>query len=213
MDADLPALFDLPEPVPGSTDRRIGRGRARETYRRTVTADVWIERPEELRQAALNAFETGIVAEFDSAEHEDEVKPAGDDEHVVDDPRADIATSDASALSWMIEPTTGHWELPNEDAFQLVGGSVTVEPGEDGRCRAAWSAVIKLRDARAFRKSALAKCPAGDTAAREEADKSLAAAWNLLVDPYGPIRDVSGIVWKPGSVSVEQVLARPNRSL
>ncbi|MGH3771150.1 MAG: hypothetical protein ACRDRW_07110 [Pseudonocardiaceae bacterium] len=93
---DQPGLFDLAG-LDVAAPARSGRGRARETYARTVVADVTIQNHHTLRAAALRAFSGGIVL-LDLPPDEPDDLP---------DTEEEIATSDAAAVQWCLEPTTG----------------------------------------------------------------------------------------------------------
>jgi len=58
MDVNEPGLFDMPDCEPPAPPERPQRGRNRETWARTVTAEVAIIDAEALREAALRVQET-----------------------------------------------------------------------------------------------------------------------------------------------------------
>ncbi len=106
---DQPGLFDLIVPeVPAPA--RSGRGRARETYARTVVADVTIQNRQALRAAALGVLDGGIVLIGESSDEPDDLL----------DPRKEIATSDAAAVHWCLEPTTGMELLLESGAVRIL---------------------------------------------------------------------------------------------
>jgi hypothetical protein len=93
---DQPSLFDLPDPVPPRPPTRSGRGRARETFARTVVADVSVYDAGALRAKASRALDHSVVI-GGAADTED-----GD----LLDPREEISTarpprcSGASSRPW-----------------------------------------------------------------------------------------------------------------
>ncbi len=85
--SDQPGLFDLVVPeVPNPA--HSGRGRARETYARTVVADVTVANRQALQAATLGMLDTGIVV----------IGEPSDEPEDLSDLREEIATSDAAAL-------------------------------------------------------------------------------------------------------------------
>jgi hypothetical protein len=140
------ALFDLPtpQPPPARKDARTGRGRARETYARTVTAHITVQRVPILREAALRAFDDSPTI------------PVGDADDDGPDTREQIATDSGAALSWLLDPTQDLWPLLEADAIDLVAVDIDIDQTSPTRCRARWSVTVKLRDVTAFREVALA---------------------------------------------------------
>jgi len=199
---DEPALFDLPtaQPRPVPVDTRTGRGRTRETYARTVTADITVQRIPVLREAALRAYDDSPAIPFGDADDDDGL-----------DTREQIATDSGAALSWLLDPTQDLWALLEADAMDLVAVDIDIDLDAPTRCRARWTVAVKLRDVAAFRRVALASCPTAPAADREEIDHSLAAAWQHAADPFGPLRHIPGITFTPVEVSVEHLHARPRR--
>lgn len=194
-------LFDLPttQPQPASADGRTGRGRARETYARTVTADITVQRIPVLREAALLAFDDSPAIPIGGA----------DDDGL--DTREQIATDSAAALSWLLDPTQDLWPLLEAEAIDLLAGDIDIDQTSPTQCRARWAVTVKLRDVAAFRRVALASCPAADPAVREEINRSLAAAWQHAADPYAPLRHIPGVTVASIEVAVEHLHARSGR--
>jgi hypothetical protein len=207
MSADLPALFGLPEPAPQTppvTDAEPGR--VRQTYRRTVTADIQIVRPAVLHQAALDAIDHCVTIDLG---------PTDDDSDLLD-PQEEAAT-DVGALTWAVDPTCGLHDLLRTGAIALTDVTLDATDASPGRCRITWSTAIKLKDVPALHRHARKAWSNGTTPDVDDGDigrtigQSLAAAWNLAADPYAPLRGVPGIAWAPGTVAIEQVFARPAR--
>jgi len=195
------ALFDLPTPQPQSaaTDARTGQGRARETHARTVTADVTVQRIPVLREAALRAYDDSPAI------------PIGDADDDRPDTREQIATDSSAALSWLLDPTQNLWPLLEADAIHLLAVDIDIDQTTPTPCRARWTVTVKLRDVAAFRQVALATCPTDNVTAREEINRSLAAAWQHAADPYAPLRHIPGITFTPIEVTVEHLHARSGR--
>jgi hypothetical protein len=112
---DRPGLFDLPAQDPSPIPLRSARGRARETFARTVVADVTVCNAAALRAHALEALERAI--------------PIGDavDDADLLDPEEEIVTSSAAALQWCLEPTNGMWPLLESDAVRIDGIDLATE--------------------------------------------------------------------------------------
>lgn len=197
---EQPGLFDAPSP-PVPAPARPGRGRARETYARTVVADVTVRDAAALREEALRVLDDdGIVIGESPGMREDPL-----------DPREEAATSAAAALAWRLEPTAGLWPMLDAGAVQMIDVDLAVEEKSAAQVKARWTVTIKIRDAPAARALALAACPATDARARAEIGHSFAAVWRWAADPYTPLMGVPGITWSPVSVTVEQVMSRPAR--
>src|SRR5690349_14447700 len=95
-----PGLFDLPDPPPAPPPpppRDPGKRRARRA--RTTIADLHVVDRATLRHAAHRRLSDGITIDLG---------PADDDPDLLD-PHEEIATSDAAAVRWSIEPTAGIW--------------------------------------------------------------------------------------------------------
>jgi hypothetical protein len=193
---DRPGLFDLPAQDPSPIPLRSARGRARETFARTVVADVTVCNAAALRAHALEALERAI--------------PIGDvvDDADLLDPEEEIVTSSAAALQWCLEPTDGMWQLLESGAVRIDEITLSAEERGVRTVRASWTVTVKIRDAAATRELALEACPATDAAARAEIDRSFAAAWHWAAEPCAPLAGIPGVTWKCVEVSVEQVLAR-----
>ncbi len=191
------SLFQVPEPVALAPAARGGRGRARETWAREVSARVRVVDPAALRAAALRILDSGFTIDGVTADESDEA---------LTDPAEDIATSDAAALQWCIEPTDGMWPLLEAGAARIDHVEIAVDDvGADGLL-ARWSVTVRLQDVGALRD--LATRHPSDAGTDAEVKQSLAEAWVRAADPYAPLRGVPGVTWTPAAVSVEQVYAR-----
>ena len=118
------SLFQVPEPVALAPAARGGRGRARETWARDVSARVRVVDPAALRAAALRILDAAFTIDGVTADESDEA---------LMDPAEDIATSDAAALQWCIEPTDGMWPLLEAGAARIDHVEIAVDDvGADG---------------------------------------------------------------------------------
>jgi hypothetical protein len=200
--ADQPGLFDLPAPDLPVAVSRVGRGRAREVYARTVVADVRVQRPAVLHIEALCSFDqspTIVIGQDDV----DEEAP---------DSRESLATDWTAALGWLLDPVPDLWPLIEADAVRLLEVETDLTGRTGDRCVVSWTVTVKLRDVAAFRDVALARCPEGDAGVRAEIGQSLATAWQWAADPYTPLRTIPGIAWTPVQVDVHHKPARPDRT-
>lgn len=224
--ADQPALFDLPQadssqadsprdsPAPRSStsSSRVRQGRARQTYVRTVLAQVRLQRRTVLHAKALRSFDktpTLVIGHVDPGDPDD---PSDlDDEGPYS--RQSIATEWTSALGWLFDPTLNLWPLIEAGALRLLATEVDLTEHTGQQCRLAWTVTVKLEDVAAFRDIAAAAAPEGDTAAHTEIGQSLATAWRWAAEPYAPLRVIPGISWTPVQVTVEHKPARPARTV
>ncbi len=185
--SDEPALFDLPAPEPRPASTRSGRGRARETYARTVTADVTVHQIPVLLDAAVRAFDNGPAVGLGEVDVDDEVP----------DSRTQIGQDPAAALSWLLDPLDGMWSLLETGSLLVLSVEIDVDELSSARYRLRWTVTIQLRDVATFRRIALDACPAEDTATRSEIEASLAAAWQQAAPPFAPLQRIPGITWSP----------------
>ena len=195
---DQPGLFELP-PSPPPPVSPSGRGRSRETWDRTVTAEVTVVDRRALREEALRRLDTGIViGEF------------ADDDPDLTDPRDDVAESCAAAVQWCLEPTEGLWPLL-EDALRIDHVEIATTDEGPGRVLATWTVTVRIIDANALRELARSACVADDHAAHAEIDASFAAAWNWAADPCAPLHAIPGITWSLTGVETDHRLRRTTR--
>lgn len=201
MSFDQPGLFSVapaetpghdPEKTPGP--RRL-RGRRRESWRCTVSADVVVTESSALSAAVEQAEKDGVII----ALGEDDHPPDASDDYV------DVEPSDLDRLAWLLWPTVGLDQVVEADGFDVREVTTEVVAGSseaDGTLT--WSVTARLRDVSALRSIAAAAHPDQSSAI----DASLAAAWRSAVDVFAPIRAVPGITWQPGPVEIEHVPAR-----
>jgi len=182
-----PALFDLPTPPPTSPARASrDRGRRSEHWTRTAVADLHVFDSATLRDAARRRMSDGLTIDLGAA----------DDDPDLLDPHEEIATSDAAAVRWWIEPTTGIWPQLAE-ALRL--DAIDLDATDEGprRVRARWSVTVTITDIHLLRRN---------TASTDLPDDTFPELWNRAADPLAPLSDLPGATWKP--ISVEVVRAR-----
>lgn len=196
MDANQIGLFDLPDQEPPAVPNRSQRGRNRETWARTVTAEVTIIDPAALSDAAARAEENTVTIELQAAP-------------TVEDPAAEDSAVGASedpfdVLVWLVWPTDGLEGPLDADAFRILEVESEVAARSDDVGTLSWTVTVKLADVRELRRLAAQAHP-GEAAAIED---SLAVAWQHAADPFAPLRSIPGIAWRPGQVEVCHVSRR-----
>ncbi len=118
---------------------------------------------------------------------------------------AEPTTRALDQLAWLIWPTDGMEALMDADAFRIVSAESEVVGESAERGTATWSVTAKLTHVDRLRRLATQAHP--DEAALI-AD-SLALAWQRAADPFAPLRSIPGITWRPITVDVEHLPARP----
>lgn len=196
MDANQPGLFDLPtHERPGTASRGV-RGRNRQTWARTATAEVTVIDAGALHEAAAHAAQNAVTIELAVDPDVPETEPGS----------ADVApASDVfDALAWLFWPTAGMEGPLEAGAFRVlsVDSEVTAESGDRGTVT--WTVTVKLTDVDELRRLAAEAHP---EAAGSIAD-SLAVAWQWAADPFAPLHSIPGIAWRPGLVDVEHLPAK-----
>lgn len=200
MDDVEPGLFDLPELEPGPTSQsspaQPRRGRNRETWACTVTAEVTIVDAATVTAALTRFLEDTVVIDAFSGD-------------VIEDPASEDAGPDPALpplpqLAWLIWPTGGLEELLEEGAFRVLDVDSAVTPEASDRGTIAWTVTVKLTNVQLLRRLATRTHP-------EDADliaNTLSVAWQRAADPFAPLRPIPGIEWRPVSVEVTHVPAR-----
>ncbi|MCA1783878.1 MAG: hypothetical protein LC679_17425 [Intrasporangiaceae bacterium] len=196
MDADQPGLFDLPGREVQAPAERRQRGKNREVWTLTATAEVAITDASALLQAAARLNEGVVVTVAGADLGVEDSEPEAPDAAPVDDA--------FDALAWLIWPDEGLQEALDAGALRIL--SVESEATADAidHETATWKVAVKLTDVNALRRLAAAAYP--DDA--EAISASLAIAWQRAADPFTPLRSIDGITWKPGPVIVEHLPAR-----
>jgi len=199
VDAGAPGLFEVPAVERSRSAHRPLRGRNRQTWARTVSAEVTVIDAGALHDAAAHAAENGVT-----------IGPAVDPgvEDTAPGP-ADVApASDAfEALAWPLWATAGMEGPLEAGALRVlsVDSEVTAESGD--HAAVTWTVTVKLTNVDELRRLAREAHP---DAAGLIAD-SLEAAWRHAADPFAPLHSIPGIAWRPGPVCVEHLPARPVR--
>ncbi|WP_134774131.1 hypothetical protein [Ornithinimicrobium flavum] len=199
MDADQPGLFQLPDHEPQVRPQPPRRGKNRQVWELTATAEVTVTDASALQEAA-RADEGVLIAasggDLGVEEAESEAADAAPGDDVFD------------ALAWLIWPSHGLEGALEAGALRIL--SVKSEASGDSvdHGTATWSVTAKLTDVEVLRRLAVQASP--DEAAQISA--SLAVAWQRAADPFAPLRSISGITWKPGRVVVEHLPARAGRN-
>lgn len=182
-----PGLFELPDPPPAPTVRAPrDRGRRGELWTRTVIADLHVVDRRALRDAAHQRLSDGLTVELGPAEHAEDLL----------DPHEEVATSNAAAVRWWTDPTTGTWPQLAA-ALRLDAAELDASDEQAHRVRARWSVSVTITDIDLLR----AEAPRpGD------AEETFPDLWNRTADPYAPLAELPGVTWTP--VSIEIVRSR-----
>jgi hypothetical protein len=196
MDANELGLFDLPGGERSAAPERPLRGRNRETWARTATAEVTIIDAGVLHEAVArvedDAVTIGLRADPDAATSELGAPDVG-------------PVSDAfDALGWLIWPTDGMERLLEAGACRILSVDSEVVAESVDRGTVSWTVTVKLTNVDALRRLAAEAHP-------EEAGliaDSLAVAWRLAADPFAPLRSIPGTAWRPGRIDVEHLPAK-----
>jgi hypothetical protein len=179
---EQPGLFALPGPPAAAVRPPRDRGRRGEHWTRTVVADLHIVDSRALRDATYRRLSETVTINLG---------PADDDPGLLEE-HQEIATSNAAAVRWWIDPTAGIWpELAEALRLDVVDIGATDETTR--RVRAHWSVSVTITDIRLLR----AQAPGS-----ELPDESFPALWNRTADPFAPLAGLRGGSWEPISVEV-----------
>ena len=183
---EQPGLFDLPDPSPTSAmNTSRDRGRRSEHWTRTAVADVHVVDSAILREAARRRLTEGTTT-IDLGPTE----PTDDPDLL--DPLEEIPISDAAAVRWWIEPTSGIWpQLAEALRLDAVGLDATDESPQ--RVHARWSVAVTITDIHLLRRR---------TASPDLPDDPFPELWNRAADPFAPLTELPGATWEPISVEV-----------
>ena len=199
MDVDQPGLFELADRELQVPPERARRGRNREVWGLTATADVTITDAPAL-QAAARAIDGVVIAVPGAGVRDEDTEPEAPDAVPADDV--------FDALAWLIWPSDGLEEALDTGALRILSVASEAKGNSTDHGTATWSVTVKLTDVDELRRLAARAFP--DEAA--EISASLAVAWLRAADPFAPLRSIVGITWKPGRVVVEHLPARSARN-
>ncbi len=195
MDVNEPGLFEMPDREPAASPGRLPRGRNRETWVRTVTAEVNIIDAQAVRDAALRVEEGGLTIALGAGLDVQDTMPETGLQAVGDT---------FEKLAWLIWPTDGLEEPLAAGAFRILSMDRAAVAESDDRGILTWTVMVKLTDVKELRRIAAQVHP-------EEAElsaTSLAVAWQHAGDPFVPVRSIPGIARRPGQVEVHHVPRR-----
>ncbi len=199
MDANQPSLFDLPALERRSAANRPLRGRNRETWARTATAEVTVIDAGALHVAAARAAENAVTIGLPADPDLEDTEPWPSD--------AAPTSTAFDALCWLICPTAGMEGPLEAGALRVLSVDSQVVAESVDRGTATWTVTVKLTDVGELRRLAAEANP--DAAGLIE--DSLAVAWQRAADPFAPLRSIPGTAWRPGQVDVQHRPARAVR--
>ena len=180
MDVKEPGLFEIPDREPAASPGRLPRGRYRETWVRTVTAEVNIIDADALRDAALRVEESGLTIALGAGL---------DVQDTVAETNMDTVGDTFEKLAWLIGPTDGMEEPLAVGAFRILSVDSAAVAESDDRGILTWTVMVKLTDVTGLWRLAAQAHPdeAGLIAA------SLAVAGQHAADPFAPVRAIPSI--------------------
>ena len=199
MDAEQPGLFQLPDHEPQVHPERAQRGRNREVWGLTATAQVTITDASAVHAAAR--ADEGVVIAASGAD-------LGVDDAQPEEPHTAPSDDAFDALAWLIWPSHGLEGALEAGALRILSVESEARADSVGHGTATWSVTAKLTDVEALRRLAARACPDEAT----EISASLAVAWQRAADPFAPLCSIDGITWKPGRVVVEHLPSRAGRN-
>jgi hypothetical protein len=205
MNTDEPGLFDLPDRVRLTSPKGPLRGRNREAWIRTATAEVTILDATALHEAVARVEENAVTIGLRADPEAEEADLGETDPEVSQLQPADEAFG---ALRWLIWPTNGMEAALKAGAFRVLSANSEVGAESIDRGTVTWTVTVKLTDVERLRRLAAEAHPGGEAAIAD----SLEVAWQRAADPFAPLRSIPGIVWRPGSVDIEHLPARATRS-
>jgi hypothetical protein len=201
MNTDEPGLFDLPDRVRLTSPKGPLRGRNRQAWTRTATAEVTVLDAAALHEAVARAEGNAVTIGLRADLKAEETDPGESDAQV---PEAQPADDAFGALRRLIWPTDGMEAALEAGAFRVVSASSEVEAESIDRGTVIWTVTVKLTDVEGLRRLAAQAHPGGAAAIAD----SLAVAWQRAADPFAPLRSIPGIVWRPGPVDIQHLPAR-----
>lgn len=179
MDADQPGLFDLPDREAQAPPERPQRGRNREVWALTATAEVAITDASALWQATAGLNEGFVITVPGADPGVEDGEPEAPDAVPVDDA--------FDALAWLIWPTKGLEGALDAGALRILSADSEAKADSGDHGTATWRVTVKLTDADELRRLAARAYP--DESA--EISHSLALAWQRAADPFSPLPEVT----------------------
>ncbi|HET9827995.1 MAG TPA: hypothetical protein VFQ11_05760, partial [Nocardioidaceae bacterium] len=183
MNTDEPGLFALPDRVRLTSPKGPLRGRNRQAWTRTATAEVTVLDAAALHEAVArvegNAVTIGLRADLEA----EETDPGETDPQVSEAQPADDAFGALRGLLW---PSDGMEAALEAGAFRVVSASREVEAESIDRGTVIWTVTVKLTDVEGLRRLAAEAHPGGAAAIAD----SLAVAWQRAADPFAPLRSI-----------------------
>nr|WP_257909678.1 DUF3152 domain-containing protein [Janibacter limosus] len=189
------SLFDMPQLEPRVPRPSPHRGRNRETRRRRVTVEVTILDAAAVARGAKEAERNTV-----------DLGPVPDGEAVGPAPE-EAPGSPVDTIAGLIWATDGQHDLMEAGAFRIMEITSEVADKSSNRGVITWSSTVKLTHVERLRELASGTHPADGALIADD----LEVARNHAADPYAPIRWVPGIAWRPLTVAVEHLPARPRR--
>ena len=175
-------LFDLPGPAPTPpVHAPRDRGRRGEHWTRIAVADLHIVDSSAVRDAARRRLSEGTTIDLGPTDDPDLL-----------DPHEEIDTSDAAAVRWWIEPTTGTWPQLAE-AVRLDAVDLDATDESLRQVRARWSVTVMITDIQLLRRY---------TSGSDAPNDTFPELWNRAADPFAPLAGLPGTTWEPISVEV-----------
>lgn len=138
MDADQRGLFELPDNEPLPPAEKLQRGRNREVWTLTATAEVTITDAAALTEAATLANEGFVVTGLEADLGVEDREPEG--------PPAEPGSDAFDALAWLIWPTQGLERILDVGAARILSVDGEVAADSVDRGTATWRATVKLTD-------------------------------------------------------------------
>ncbi len=195
MGLNEPGLFDMADREPAASPGRLPRAKNRETWVRTVTAEVNVIDADALRDAALRVEESGLTIALGASL---------DVKDTVAETNVDTVGDTFEKLAWLIWPTDGLEGPLAAGAFRILSVDSAAIAESDDRGILTWTVMVKLTDVKELRRLAAQAHP-------EESEliaASMAVAWQHAADTFVPVRSIPGIAWRPGQVEVHHVPRR-----
>jgi hypothetical protein len=146
MDANAPGPFDLPDRERPDTANRPLRGRNRETWARTATAEVTVIDAGALHEAVAQATGNAVTIRLPADPGVGDTEPGSCD--------VTPASNAFDALGWLICPTGGMEGPLEAGAFRVLWLDSEVVAESVDRATVTWTVTVKLTDVDELRRLA-----------------------------------------------------------